>query len=551
MRICVRKVFSYYPAKLRSHPNTLFIIPAFFSTASTPLGEVYTLNLHSHFRYMANCEHLARLLQGVEAWNSWREENSDESANLHQADLSRMELSEVDLRKVNLRGANLSEAILDGAYLGGAILVGAHLENANLCGANLGDANLDGAYLARANLVEANLDGAHLCMVDFSEAILSKADLRGAHMSQTNLSSADLTEANLVGADLSDGDLRASTLFRANLRNANLDRAQLGETNLIEAHLDGTHIVRANFVKADLREASFRGANLSESDFSDADLSKTDLTDANLSRAIFRCVKFIEADLNGADLSEADLYEADLNGASLIRTTLINTNLEKVNLTNCNIYGISAWGINSKDAIQKNLTITPEGEPVITVDELEVAQFVYLLLNNAKIRNVIETIAKKAVLILGRFTPERKAVLEALRSELRQRGYLPILFDFEKPSTKGFTETIKILAGMSLFVIADISNPRSSPLELQATIPDYMVPFVPIIQEGEEPFSMFKDLHIQYKKWVLTPLEYDSVDNLIMVLDKAIIEPALQVQRELLTEKAAELPKRNIKEYMS
>jgi hypothetical protein len=38
----------------------------------------------------------------------------------------------------------------------------------------------------------------------------------------------------------------------------------------------------------------------------------------------------------------------------------------------------------------------------------------------------------KAVLILGRFTDERKAVLDALRDELRKRNYLPILFDFDK-----------------------------------------------------------------------------------------------------------------------
>jgi hypothetical protein len=35
------------------------------------------------------------------------------------------------------------------------------------------------------------------------------------------------------------------------------------------------------------------------------------------------------------------------------------------------------------------------GEPAITVDSLEVAQFFYLLLNNTKIRDVIETIGKK------------------------------------------------------------------------------------------------------------------------------------------------------------
>ena len=58
---------------------------------------------------------------------------------------------------------------------------------------------------------------------------------------------------------------------------------------------------------------------------------------------------------------------------------------------------------------------------------------------------------------------------------IANKGYLPILFDFERPTTKDFTEAIKILSGMSLFVIADITNPKSCPLELQSTVPDYMV----------------------------------------------------------------------------
>lgn len=70
-------------------------------------------------------------------------------------------------------------------------------------------------------------------------------------------------------------------------------------------------------------------------------------------------------------------------------------------------------------AKQQNLVITAPGEPEITVDNIEVAQFVYLLLRNQKIRDVIDTITSKAVLILGRFTPERKAVLDALREERR------------------------------------------------------------------------------------------------------------------------------------
>ena len=32
------------------------------------------------------------------------------------------------------------------------------------------------------------------------------------------------------------------------------------------------------------------------------------------------------------------------------------------------------------------------------------------------------------------------------------------------------------VAGLSQFVIVDITNPRSAPLELQATVPEYMIP---------------------------------------------------------------------------
>ena len=62
---------------------------------------------------------------------------------------------------------------------------------------------------------------------------------------------------------------------------------------------------------------------------------------------------------------------------------------------------------------------------------------------------------------------------------------MPMVFNFDKPETKDFTETVRLLCSLSKFVIVDITNPRSAPLELQATVPDYMVPFVPILQQGE------------------------------------------------------------------
>jgi hypothetical protein len=75
----------------------------------------------------------------------------------------------------------------------------------------------------------------------------------------------------------------------------------------------------------------------------------------------------------------------------------------------------------------------------------------------------------------------------------------------------------KIAGNDSKMLIVDITNPRSSPLELQATVPDYMVPFAPILQQGEQPFSIFVDLQNKYD-WVLRPVVgYPSVERLIEV----------------------------------
>jgi hypothetical protein len=114
--------------------------------------------------------------------------------------------------------------------------------------------------------------------------------------------------------------------------------------------------------------------------------------------------------------------------------------MRKATLTGCSIFGISAWGVELEGATQDSLVITPANEPTITVDNLKIAQFIYLVLDNAEIREVINTITSKVVLILGRFTPKQKAILDALREELRKHDYSPILFDFEKPANRDLTD---------------------------------------------------------------------------------------------------------------
>jgi hypothetical protein len=102
---------------------------------------------------------------------------------------------------------------------------------------------------------------------------------------------------------------------------------------------------------------------------------------------------------------------------------------------------------------------------------------------------------------------------------------------------------------MSAFVIADITNPKSSPLELHATVPNYRIPFVPILQDGEQPFSMFRDL--TGFPWVLPLLCYDSCGNLLAALDNAVVSPALEKRREMALSKAQALPTRHVRDYVA
>jgi hypothetical protein len=87
-------------------------------------------------------------------------------------------------------------------------------------------------------------------------------------------------------------------------------------------------------------------------------------------------------------------------------------------------------------------------------------------------------------------------------------------------------------------------------LELQATMPDYMIPFVPIIHDDEEPFSMFRDLKQKYGEWVLDVLEYDTADGLLEVLEPAVVKPALEKAEQLLYKKTEEIRKRHVKDYV-
>ena len=270
-----------------------------------------------------------------------------------------------------------------------------------------------------------------------------------------------------------------------------------------------------------------------QADLTGADLGEADLRRANLFRATLVRANLRDANLSEADLSEANLLESDLSGADLTRAQFVNTRLEDANLNGCHVFGGSTWNLNLKGAQQSDLVITPQDEPVITVDNIQVAQFIYLLLTQNEIRRVIDTITSKAVLILGRFTPERKAVLDGIREALRSRNYLPIMFDFDKPSSRDLTETVTTLAGLSKFIIADLTDAKSLPQELMATVPHLpSVAVQPVILEAAEEYAMFE--RFPRYPWVLPIYRYASPDDLLETLADRVIAPAERRVKELV-----------------
>jgi hypothetical protein len=169
------------------------------------------------------------------------------------------------------------------------------------------------------------------------------------------------------------------------------------------------------------------------------------------------------------------------------------------------------------------------------------------VLHNAKIGRAISAAGNKTVLLLGRFE-KRMAVLEALRRALRKEDYIPMIFDFERPKERDLIETIKLLAGLSLFVIADVTNPRSTPQELETIAPSFQVPIVTIVREPQREFSTFAGL--MKHRWVLPPLQYDTVHNLLAGFRPAILAPALAMSRNRIEARGRDVKARHIRDFL-
>ena len=351
------------------------------------------------------------------------------------------------------------------------------------------------------------------------DADLTGADLRGFDLcylggfgNGVDLQGARLNKENLTGVDLRCADLCGATLELANLRGANLGGSDL--TGALLRNADLSYVQLGDFYAADLTEAMLCGVVAASVDGSYANL--------------------LRANLCGAMFTNVDLQNARLNSA----------NVEGATFSDCRVFGMAAWDLRGKPAKQSGLFVTPisadlrpptatdmwdrehQYASALTVDNLELAPLVFSLIQRDRFGDVVNTLTSKVILILGRFSTERKLVLDAIRGRLSEERYLPVVFDFAAPWQRDLTETISALAHLSRFVVADLTAAKSIPQELSAIVPSLpSVPVVPILERSEgEPYSMFE--HFRRYPWVLTLMQYADVNDLLGRLTKDVIQPA-------------------------
>src|ERR1051325_2717451 len=142
------------------------------------------------FKGRANPEHLEIFRKGVQAWNTWREQNPYIIPVLSYSNLGALDLS----------GANLSNAEFSWSRLQGSRFHNTNLYQAELFCADLRDcdfynANLQGAKLDQTNLSGASLRNADLYRADFIATRLERTNFTQARCLTTTFSNVDLSSA--------------------------------------------------------------------------------------------------------------------------------------------------------------------------------------------------------------------------------------------------------------------------------------------------------------------------------------------------------------------
>jgi uncharacterized protein YjbI with pentapeptide repeats len=333
-------------------------------------------------------------------------------------------------------------------------------------------------YLVGFPFVDEIENGRDLRAIDLS----NNSRLGRAKLNETNISNANFNNSNLVEAELNNTIAIGSNFYKATLSFAKLNEAILKEAIFIGAVMFGVEMKGADLEGADLTNVLLQDANISNSKFN----NEVSLDGADLNGVEAKQTTFNNCELNGANFFMANLTESEFNNSVLTNSIFNGADITKTKIINCNIYGISAWGIKTNEnTIIKDLIISEN--PLITVDDIEIAQFIYLILNNKQISKIITSMRTKVVLILGSFRENEKKTLDLAKEIVlkNSRGYIPMVFDFDPSTLQTLIDTIRVLELLSRFIIIDLTRSAGQLIEL-GLLDKLQVPYAIIYSDDTE-----------------------------------------------------------------
>ncbi len=293
----------------------------------------------------------------------------------------------------------------------------------------------------------------------------------------------------------------------------------LAETDLSNLSLRGADLHAANLSRARLCGSDLCGADLSAANLFKANLQGALLEGANLSGALLWSANLCDVVLCGANASEAMLSRADLSGADLRRARLDRAHLYEANLSDCLIDGLSVHDAELMQSQQANLHFVEDGA-VMTIDDLEMAQFVSLALHSRILQR-----CGRIVLIAGAFR-ERAGLLVTLKEALAASHYVPLTFDLAQSHR---AERLLTLARLARFLLLDLTDLLFLPVSVQTLIRQKTLPIQPLLDVSEERACRCRE--IAPSPWVLPTYRYRGLAHLHETVQERLIAPAEEVLR--------------------
>ena len=93
-------------------------------------------------------------------------------------------------------------------------------------------------------------------------------------------------------------------------------------------------------------------------------------------------------------------------------------------------------------------------------------------------------------------------------------------------------EIVSTLAHMARFIIADITDAKSIPAELEHIVPQLLsVPVIPVILKSDYEYALF-DRIIGFNQ-VIKPYQYENQEALLASIEENVVKPAEEKADEL------------------